>query len=92
MFFRYVALNVLYYSGYSTNNVGNLISLTEHKVIVAMFDLKAVFEHYSVPKKVANAYLKAKLVNDSPYLILAGPSSVFMDNNFITKVGACHIY
>ena len=53
-----------------------------------MFDLKAVFEHFSVPKKVSNAYLKAKLTNDSPYLILPGPSSIFMDNSFIAKVSS----
>ena len=53
---------------------------------VAMFDLKPEFEHLSIPKMVASTYLKAKLTNDSPYLILAGPSSVFVDNNFIAKV------
>ena len=60
--------------------------VTEHKVTVAMFDLKPEFEHLSIPKMVASTYLKAKLTNDSPYLILAGPSSVFVDNNFIAKV------
>ncbi|XP_067951620.1 protein F37C4.5-like [Watersipora subatra] len=58
---------------------------TEHKVTVALIDLKAAFEHFSAPKMVANAYLKAKLVNDSPYLILSGPCNIFMDNSFITK-------
>ncbi|XP_067950246.1 protein F37C4.5-like [Watersipora subatra] len=54
-------------------------------VTVALIDLKAAFEHFSAPKMVANAYLKAKLVNNSPYLILSGPCNIFMDNSFITK-------
>ncbi|XP_067951619.1 protein F37C4.5-like isoform X2 [Watersipora subatra] len=58
---------------------------TEHKVTVALIDLKAAFEHFSAPKMVANAYLKAKLVNVSPYLILSGPCNIFMDNSFIAK-------
>lgn len=51
-----------------------------------MFDLKPEFEHITIPKMVASSFLKAKLTNESPYLILAGPSSVFVDNNFIAKV------
>lgn len=58
----------------------------DHKVTVAMFDLTPTFEHIAVPQKVESVFLKAKLKNTSEYMILAGPTSIFVDNNFITKV------
>ena len=57
-----------------------------HKVSVAIIDLKPTFEYESVPKKATNAYLKARVKNTSPYALLAGPTNVFLDNNFISKV------
>lgn len=35
---------------------------------------------------IPNAYLKAKLTNKSKFLFLQGPSNIFVDNNFMTKV------
>ena len=57
-----------------------------HKVTVAIIDLVPTFEYQSVPKTSPNAFLKAKVKNVSPYALLAGPSNVFLDNNFIAKV------
>ena len=37
-----------------------------------------------IPKLSVHAYLKASTVNTSDKQLLAGPASVFMDNNFIT--------
>ena len=51
-----------------------------------MFDLKPEFEHFAVPGKVESVFMKAKLKNTSEYLILSGPTSIFVDNNFVAKV------
>lgn len=37
-----------------------------------------------IPKFSTHAYLKAKTINVSDKQLLAGPASVFMDNNFLT--------
>lgn len=58
-----------------------------HKVSVAIVDLKPTFEYETIPKKASSAFLKAKVKNTSPYALLAGPTNVFLDNNFIAKVG-----
>ena len=60
---------------------------TSHKVSLAIIDLAPVFEYESVPKKAAHAYLKARVKNTSQYALLAGPTNIFLDNNFIAKVG-----
>ena len=57
-----------------------------HKVSVAIVDLKPTFEYECVPRKSAHAYLKAKVRNTSPYALLAGPTNIFLDNNFVAKV------
>ena len=67
-------------SSIPSDNVG-------HKVSVAIIDLKPTFEYECVPKKSNHAYLKAKVKNTSPYALLAGPTNIFLDNNFICKVG-----
>lgn len=63
-----------------------------HKVSVAIIDLKPTFEYESVPKRAAHAYLKAKVKNVSPYALLAGPTNIFLDNNFIAKVLVIYWY
>lgn len=57
-----------------------------HKVSVAIVDLKPTFEYECVPKLASHVYLKAKVTNSSPYALLPGPASIFLDNNFIAKV------
>ena len=57
-----------------------------HKVSVAIIDLLPAFEYECVPKKSQHAFLKAKVKNTSAYALLAGPTNIFLDNNFIAKV------
>ena len=58
---------------------------TEHKVSITVIDLKSTFENVCLPEVNTNVYLLAKATNTSDYPLLSGPSSVFMDNNFICK-------
>ena len=57
-----------------------------HKVSIGIINLKPEFEYETVPRKNAHAFIKAKVVNDSKYALLAGPANVFFDNNFVAKV------
>ena len=59
---------------------------TSHKVTVALIDLEPQFLYDAVPNKSTFAFLKAKVTNSSAYAMLAGPTSIFLDNNFIAKV------
>ncbi len=59
---------------------------TSHKVNVVVVDLQPTFQYETVPSKVPYSFLKAKVTNTSQYPFLAGPVSVFLDNNFIAKV------
>ncbi len=61
------------------------------QVSVAIVDLKPTFEYECVPKRTNHAYLKAKVKNTSPYALLAGPTNIFLDNNFIAKVTGAHV-
>ncbi|KAG8867001.1 hypothetical protein FRB97_003599, partial [Tulasnella sp. 331] len=58
---------------------------TEHKVTVAEFELDPTLEWIAVPKMQASAFLRCRLRNTSPYVLLPGPTSVFMDGNFVCK-------
>lgn len=42
--------------------------------------------YQTVPAKATNAFLTAKVINTSTYALLAGPTSIFLDNNFIAQV------
>ncbi|CAF3684097.1 unnamed protein product [Rotaria sp. Silwood1] len=55
-----------------------------HKVTIGVLELTSTFTYTVVPKISLYAYLKASTVNTSDKQLLAGPVSVFMDNNFIT--------
>ena len=39
-----------------------------------------------MPRKNELAYIKAKVINESQYALLAGPANIFLDNNFVSKV------
>ncbi|XP_074653820.1 protein F37C4.5-like isoform X4 [Tubulanus polymorphus] len=56
-----------------------------HRVSIAIIDLNPTFEYETVPKRSPYAYLRAKVKNTSPYALLAGPTSIFLDNNFCAK-------
>ena len=55
------------------------------KVSIATIQLKPTFEYETVPKLSQNAFLKAKVKNDSEYPLLSGPANVFLDNSFVTR-------
>lgn len=57
----------------------------EHKVTIAIIDLCPTFEYESVPQRAPYAYLKAAVTNTSNYALLAGPTNIYVDNNFIGK-------
>ena len=57
-----------------------------HKVTIGIINLKPEFEYESIPKKNTHAFIKAKVINESNYLILAGQANVFFENNFVAKV------
>lgn len=54
---------------------------------MALLHLEPSFEYETVPKLAAHAFLKAKVKNDTDYALLEGPANVFLDNNFVSKVG-----
>lgn len=51
---------------------------------IGVLDLTSTFIYTVVPKLSVHAFLKAKTTNTSDKQLLAGPASVFMDNNFVT--------
>ncbi|XP_065891224.1 protein F37C4.5-like [Dysidea avara] len=58
---------------------------TEHKVTVALVDLKPEFEYAIIPRMSSHTYLQAVVKNTSSYALLSGPANVFLDNNFVAK-------
>ncbi|XP_064397637.1 uncharacterized protein LOC135344361 [Halichondria panicea] len=59
------------------------VAVTE--VLIALVELVPELTYSSVPRLSPHSFLQAKATNSSPYTILAGPTNVFLDNNFITK-------
>jgi uncharacterized protein (TIGR02231 family) len=55
-----------------------------HKVGIMTRTLPLYFRYSTVPKLSAKAYLKAKAVNTTPYTLLPGQASVFLDQSFVT--------
>jgi uncharacterized protein (TIGR02231 family) len=53
------------------------------KVPVTSATLKANPEYLTVPKRLATAYLTAKVVNTSEFPLLAGAMNVFLDGTFV---------
>ena len=53
---------------------------------MAILDFKPTFSYESVPKLSARAFLKASVKNESPYALLAGPTNIFLEGNFVAKV------
>ena len=62
------------------------ISFLTLQVTVALVDLSPEFNYTSVPRLSPHSFLQAKAKNTSNYAMLAGPSNIFLDNNFIAKV------
>jgi uncharacterized protein (TIGR02231 family) len=55
-----------------------------HKVGIMTRTLALHFRYSTVPKLSTKAYLKAKAVNTTPYTLLPGQASVFLDQSFVT--------
>ena len=56
---------------------------TPHKVNVATLELSPQLDHLSAPKLAECAYRRAKVKNQSDYLLLAGSANLFVDGDFI---------
>ncbi|KAM5544768.1 hypothetical protein V8D89_001666, partial [Ganoderma adspersum] len=56
-----------------------------HKVPIAVLAFEAALKYVCVPRKTSAAFIEARIKNTSEYELLAGPVSVFMDDNFVTK-------
>ena len=57
---------------------------------VALIDLSPELSYTSVPRLSPHSFLQAKAKNTSHYAMLAGPSNIFLDNNFIAKVNVTY--
>ncbi|KZT61873.1 hypothetical protein CALCODRAFT_446881 [Calocera cornea HHB12733] len=58
---------------------------TTHKVAIAVLDLTAKLQWIAVPKMSRSAFLQCQITNSSSYVLLAGPSNVFLDGSFVAK-------
>ncbi len=54
-----------------------------HKVFVAELNLPPRLDYVAAPRLVQAAYRRAKISNDSPYLLLPGPANLFAGDEFI---------
>ncbi|KAL5491212.1 hypothetical protein EMCRGX_G016458 [Ephydatia muelleri] len=76
----------LYNTSYAIPRASNIPSdSTEHKVTVAIIDLKPELSYVAVPRHSPYCFLKAKVQNVSPYAMLAGSANIFLGNNFVGK-------
>jgi len=57
----------------------------DHKATILIENFPASFRYSCVPKLTSYAYLKAQVVNNSDYPFLAGPTNIFLDNNFVAN-------
>src|SRR5215469_13798250 len=53
-----------------------------HKTTIARIDLDAEVDHLAVPVVAPEAYLRAKVTNSSPLLLLPGSARIFLDGQF----------
>lgn len=60
-------------------------SKSKHKVNIGSHSFPVHFRYSVIPKLKPHAYLKAKVVNKSPYPLLPGESTIFLDNTYVTK-------
>ncbi len=57
----------------------------DHKVTILIEEFPASFRYSCVPKLTPYAYLKAEVTNETDYPFLAGPTNIFLDNNFVSN-------
>ncbi|KAF8310769.1 hypothetical protein DL93DRAFT_2230081 [Clavulina sp. PMI_390] len=56
-----------------------------HKVSIASVNFSSQFEWVSVPRSLPSAFLQCRMKNESSYTLIAGPSAVFFDGNFVAR-------
>lgn len=54
-----------------------------HKTVVTNLDLAAKLDYVTVPKIAEEAYLRAKITNNSPTILLPGPTNIFHEDEFV---------
>jgi uncharacterized protein (TIGR02231 family) len=54
-----------------------------HKVTITTLELAPKFDYLSVPKLAEAVYRRAKLTNQSDFLLLDGPASLFVEGDFV---------
>lgn len=97
LIFKKKIFRILNYLNYQTNKIcTSTFEIQEnatipsdentHRVVIGELNLKPEFEYISVPRKYPNVFIKARVTNDTNYLILAGQANVFYDNTFVTRV------
>ncbi|KAF8319063.1 hypothetical protein DL93DRAFT_2164756 [Clavulina sp. PMI_390] len=58
---------------------------TSHKVSIANIDYDTELEWVTTPRRLPSAFLQCRIKNQSPYQLIAGKSSVFLDGKFVAK-------
>ncbi len=56
---------------------------TSHKVTIAALDLRASLDYVIAPKLAEEAYLRATIQNDTPYMLLAGAASIYHGRDYV---------
>lgn len=56
---------------------------TPHRVQIAEFDLPATLDYITAPKVAEQAYLRAKVRNDSPFVLLPGRANLFHGEEYV---------
>eukprot|EP00842_Homolaphlyctis_polyrhiza_P005049 jgi/Hompol1/5545/HPOL_004525-RA len=57
----------------------------EHKVTVAILELKPGFSYTTLPRLSGHAFLKAEVKNTSDYALLQGLCAIYLDGSFVSK-------
>lgn len=56
---------------------------SSHKTTVTALDLAAQLDHATAPKLAQEAYLRAKIKNTSPFILLPGRANIFRRADFV---------
>lgn len=51
-----------------------------------MISMVPQLSHECVPRKSSSVFLAASMMNDSPFPLLRGEASIFLNNSFVNKV------
>ncbi|GFS09472.1 protein F37C4.5 [Elysia marginata] len=61
------------------------LEFDELKVTVAIIETSPTLSYLTIPSKVLHAFLEAKVTNPSPYILMPGPTNIFLDNTSVGK-------